>query len=214
MLFGYDIGVISGAILFVRKAFSLSPSVEEVVVSAVLLGSLIGAACGGALADRLGRRRLLVAASVVFGVGAVAAAAAPDTGWLIAARVVAGSAIGVASFVAPLYISEIAPVAIRGKLVSINQVAITSGIVISYLVDYLFAGIGAWRWMFALAVIPAAAFGIGLLFVPESPRWLVLRGHVDRAQLVLIRLRGTKDVLGELGAIKSGVGQKHGVGPN
>ena len=189
MLFGYDIGVISGAILFIKNEFRLSSGLEEIVVSSVLLGSLGGAVLGGSLADRLGRRRLLVGTAIVFGLGAVGAAVAPDTAWLIGARVVAGAAIGVASFVSPLYISEIAPVELRGKLVSINQVALTSGIVISYLVDYAFAGAHAWRWMFALAVIPAAAFGIGLLFIPDSPRWLVGAGRVSEARTMLQRMR-------------------------
>ncbi len=159
MLFGYDIGVISGAILFIKRDFSLSAGMEEIVVSSVLLGSLAGAAAGGILADRLGRRKLLIATAIVFGLAAIAAALAPGMAWLILARVVAGVAIGVASFVAPLYISEIAPVDIRGKLVSINQVALTSGIVISYLIDYAFAGSQAWRWMFALAAIPRLRLG-------------------------------------------------------
>jgi MFS family permease len=130
MLFGYDIGVISGAILFIKKDFCLSAGTEKIVVSVVLLRSLAGAFGGGILADRLGRRKLLISTAIVFGLGAVGAAVAPDTAWLIVAPIVAGIAIGVASFVAPLYISEIAPVGIRGKLVSINQVALTSGIVI------------------------------------------------------------------------------------
>jgi SP family galactose:H+ symporter-like MFS transporter len=208
MLFGYDIGVISGAILFIKTDFSLSPSLEEIVVSSVLLGSLVGAMLGGILADRLGRRRLLIITAVVFGLGAIGAALAPDTAWLIAARVVAGTAIGIASFVAPLYISEIAPVEIRGKLVSINQVALTSGIVISYLIDYAFAGSQAWRWMFALAVIPAAAFGVGLIFIPNSPRWLVGCGHVDQARAVLQRIRGPEQVESELSAIRHSVAQQ------
>lgn len=210
MLFGYDIGVISGAILFIKIEFSLSPGLEEIVVSAVLLGSLIGAMVGGILADRIGRRRLLIVTAVVFGLGAVGAALAPSTISLIAARLVAGTAIGIASFVAPLYISEIAPVEIRGKLVSINQVALTSGIVISYLIDYAFAGSQAWRWMFALAVIPAAMFGIGLLFIPNSPRWLVGRGHADRARAVLKRIRGPDQVDGELREIQRSVAQQKG----
>jgi SP family galactose:H+ symporter-like MFS transporter len=209
LLFGYDTGVISGAILFIQHDFSLSAGIEEIVVSAVLLGALAGAAAGGILADRLGRRRLLVVTACVFGLGAIGAALAPGTGWLIAARIVAGAAIGVASFVAPLYISEIAPVAIRGELVSINQVALTSGIVISYLVDYAFAGSQAWRWMFAMAVIPAAAFGMGLMIVPDSPRWLAARGHVDQARDVLNRIRVPENVSGELEAIQQSVmGQK------
>ena len=210
MLFGYDIGVISGAILFIKKAFSLSAGMEEIVVSSVLLGSLAGAAAGGVLADRLGRRKLLIVTAIVFGLGAVGAALAPGTAWLITARIIAGVAIGIASFVAPLYISEIAPVAIRGKLVSINQVALTSGIVISYLIDYAFAGSQAWRWMFAMAVIPAAAFGIGLIFIPDSPRWLAGRGHVDQARAVLKRIRAPDKVEGELDQIQQSVKQQKG----
>jgi len=210
MLFGYDIGVISGAILFIKKTLSLSSSMEEIVVSSVLVGSLLGAVAGGMLADRLGRRKLLIATAAVFALGAIGSALAPTTAWLIAARVLAGVAIGVASFVAPLYISEIAPVAIRGKLVSINQVALTSGIVISYLVDYAFAGSQAWRWMFAMAVIPAAAFGIGLLFIPDSPRWLAVRGHADRARVVLKQIRTPDQVEAELSDIQKSVAKQKG----
>jgi SP family galactose:H+ symporter-like MFS transporter len=210
LLFGYDVGVISGAILFVQKAFSLSPRMEEIVVSSVLLGSLAGAIIGGSLADRLGRRKLLVITAVVFGFGAIGAALAPGTGWLIAARIVAGGAIGIASFVAPLYISEIAPVAIRGKLVSINQVALTSGIVISYLIDYTLAGSGAWRWMFAMAGIPAAAFAIGLIFIPDSPRWLAARGKLDQARGVLKQIRSPQEVEGELSVIQQSISQQEG----
>jgi SP family galactose:H+ symporter-like MFS transporter len=148
--------------------------------------------------------------AVVFGLGAIGAALAPGTAWLIAARIVAGAAIGVASFVAPLYISEIAPVAIRGKLVSVNQIALTSGIVISYFIDYAFAGSQAWRWMFALAVVPAAAFGIGLMFIPNSPRWLAARGHADQARAALKRIRGPEQVEGELSEIQQSVAQQKG----
>ena len=210
MLFGYDVGVISGAILFIKKEFSLSPGLEEIVVSSVLLGSLLGAVAGGVLADRLGRRRLLIVTAIVFGLGAIGAALAPGTSWLITARIVAGAAIGVASFVAPLYISEIAPVAIRGELVSINQVALTSGIVLSYLIDYAFAPFQAWRWMFALAVIPAAAFAIGLLFIPNSPRWLAARGSADQARAVLKRIRVPEQVESELAGILRTVAQQKG----
>ncbi len=210
LLFGYDTGVISGAILFIAKDFSLSPGIEEIVVSAVLLGSLVGAAAGGSLADRLGRRPLLLITAGVFAVAAIGAALAPGTAWLIAARIMAGAAIGIASFVSPLYISEIAPVAIRGKLVSINQVALTSGIVIAYLVDYALAGSEAWRWMFALAVIPAAIFGIGLMLIPLSPRWLVDQGRTDQARAVLKRIRGPAEVEAELSDIRHSVAQQKG----
>jgi MFS transporter, SP family, galactose:H+ symporter len=208
MLFGYDTGVISGAILFIKKDFALSAGPEEIVVSSVLVGCLLGALAGGTLADRLGRRRLLIITAIVFAVGAAGAALAPDMAWLVAARIAAGIAIGTASFVAPLYISEIAPAKIRGKLVSVNQVALTSGIVISYFVDYAFAGSQAWRWMFALALIPAAAFGIGLLFVPNSPRWLAARGHMDQALAVLKRIRAPEHVEGELSQIRESMAQQ------
>ncbi|NNM85016.1 MAG: sugar porter family MFS transporter [Phycisphaerales bacterium] len=210
MLFGYDIGVISGAILFIKKQFSLSAGMEEIVVGSVLLGSLLGAVVGGILADRFGRRKLLIATAIVFALGAIGAALAPDVAWLICARIIAGVAIGIASFVAPLYISEIAPVAIRGKLVSINQVALTSGIVISYLVDYAFAGAHAWRWMFAMAFVPAGIFGVGLIFIPDSPRWLVSRGHVDSARAVLVRIRNPQQVDAELSRIQEGAAQQKG----
>jgi sugar porter (SP) family MFS transporter len=208
MLFGYDIGVISGAILFIKKDFSLSAGMQEIVVSSVLLGSLVGAAVGGILADSFGRRKLLMVTAFVFGLGAIAAALAPDTAWLIAARIVAGAAIGIASFVAPLYISEIAPVNIRGKLVSINQLVLTGGIVVSYLIDYLFADTQAWRWMFAIALIPAAAFGFGLMFIPDSPRWLVSRGRAAQARAALTRIRPPEEVEDELSRIQHSLGQQ------
>ena len=146
----------------------------------------------------------------MFGAGAIGAALAPGVAWLVVARVVAGAAIGVASFVAPLYISEIAPVEIRGKLVAINQVALTSGIVISYGIDYAFAGSQAWRWMFAMALVPAAAFCAGLFFIPNSPRWLLGRGHEDRARAVLKRIRDPKRVEDELTEIRGGLAQQKG----
>ena len=210
MLFGYDIGVISGAILFIKKDFSLSPRPGG---NRRQLG-LAGIACRRGSRRNLGRppwtSEIVDYHRGCFRLGAIGAALAPGMAWLIAARIVAGTAIGIASFVAPLYISEIAPVDIRGKLVSINQVALTSGIVISYLIDYAFAGSQAWRWMFALAAIPATAFGIGLLFIPNSPRWLVGRGHADQARAVLKRIRGPEQVEGELREIRHSVAQQKG----
>jgi SP family galactose:H+ symporter-like MFS transporter len=210
MLFGYDIGVISGAILFIKEQFSLSSGMQEIVVSSVLLGCLAGALVGGFLADRFGRRKLLLITAVVFILGTIGSALSPDMAWLVAARIVVGAAIGIASFVVPLYISEIAPVALRGKLVTLNQLAITGGIVVSYLIDYAFAGSQAWRWMFAMAVIPAAAFGIGLMLIPNSPRWLVSRGQMDQARAVMNRLRAPEQVEGELSEIKHIAEQQKG----
>ncbi len=198
MLFGYDTGVISGAILFITRDFSLSAAAIETVVSAVLLGAVVGAAVGGNLADRLGRRRVLIATAVLFTLGALGTAAAPSLAWLVALRVVVGVAIGVASFITPLYISEISPVAVRGRLVAFNQVALTSGIVIAYLADYALSGAGAWRAMLALAAIPSAVFAVGMLLLPESPRWLIRVGRVEQGRSTLQRLRGTSEVDGEV----------------
>jgi sugar porter (SP) family MFS transporter len=210
LLFGYDTGVISGAILFIQKDFGLSAIQEEIVISSVLLGAVIGAAVGGTLADRFGRRRVLILTAVIFALGAVGTALAPTVAWLIAGRVIVGAAIGVASFTAPLYISEVSPVNIRGRLVSLNQIALTSGIVLSYLVDYALADSRGWRWMFGLAAIPATALGIGMLFVPESPRWLAGRALPDKARAVLRRIRGTADVADELAEIQSSLKQQGG----
>ena len=135
LLFGYDTGVISGAILFVQEDFNLSTFREEVVVGAVLLGAMIGAAGGGRLADRFGRRSVLIQVACLFILGALGTALSPGAVWLSLGRVVVGIAIGIASFTAPLYISEISPAHIRGKLVSLNQLMITIGILVSYLAD-------------------------------------------------------------------------------
>jgi len=210
LLFGYDTGVISGAILFVRKDFLLSTFQEEVVVAAVLLGAVAGAAFGGKLADALGRRKLLIQVAILFIIGAIGTALAPTPTWLAIGRVVVGVAIGIASFTAPLYISEVSPPAIRGKLVSLNQLMITLGIVVSYLADYGLADKEAWRWMFGLAAIPALILLIGLFFVPESPRWLMSRSQDDQARAVLQRIRESGDVSAELAEIKADLSMQEG----
>ncbi|MGC2510758.1 MAG: sugar porter family MFS transporter [Acidobacteriaceae bacterium] len=210
LLFGYDTGVISGAILFVRKDFLLSTFQEEVVVSAVLLGAVAGAAFGGKLADALGRRKLLIQVAILFTIGAIGTALAPTPTLLAIGRVVVGIAIGIASFTAPLYISEVSPPAIRGKLVSLNQLMITLGIVVSYLADYGLADKEAWRWMFGLAAIPALILLIGLFFVPESPRWLMGRSREDEARAVLQRIRESSDVSAELAEIKEDLSLQEG----
>jgi len=210
LLFGYDTGVISGAILFVQEDFHLSTIQEEVVVSAVLLGAMLGAAVGGRLADRFGRRNVLIQVACLFVLGALGTALAPATVWLSAGRVVVGIAIGIASFTAPLYISEISPAPIRGKLVSLNQLMITIGILVSYLADYGLAGSRGWRWMFGLAAIPAGILLAGLLFVPESPRWYVRQLLRERAREVLAKIRKPSEVDSELAEIEASLTQQQG----
>jgi len=210
LLFGYDTGVISGAILFVQEDFRLSTFEEEVVVGAVLLGAMIGAAVGGRLADRFGRRSVLVQVACLFIIGALGTALAPGSRSLALGRVVVGIAIGIASFTAPLYISEISPAHIRGKLVSLNQLMITIGILVSYLADYALAASRGWRWMFGLAAIPGVILLVGLLFVPESPRWFVKQQLHERAQEVLGKIRKSFEVDPELAEIEASLTQQEG----
>jgi MFS family permease len=150
LLFGYDTGVISGALIFIKREFGLTTAAEEIVVSGVLLGATIGAIVGGKAADRFGRRRVLLVTAAIFGIGALASAVAPSPAILIASRVVLGSAIGLASTNVPVYLSEVAPPHARGWIVSLFQLAVTVGIVVAYLTDYAFAGVEGWRWMLGL----------------------------------------------------------------
>ena len=210
LLFGFDTGVISGAIIFINKQFSLTPILEEFVVSAVLVGAVIGAAFSGALADRFGRRKIIISTAIIFALGSLGTAFAPGINLLIAGRVLIGIAIGIASYAAPLYISEVAPSHMRGALVSLNQLAITIGILVSYLVDYVFSGHESWRWMFAMGIIPAIVLGTGMIFLPSSPRWLVGRSLVDKAREILKKIRGQEDVEEEINNIKVTLGEESG----
>jgi MFS transporter, SP family, galactose:H+ symporter len=210
LLFGYDTGVISGARLFFREDFHLTTLQDEAIVLAALLGCVIGAAIGGVLADSFGRRKVLIWVAVLFIVGAIGTALAPGATSLFLGRVIVGIAIGIASFTAPLYISEISPANVRGTLVSLNQLMITIGIVCSYLADYALAGGREWRWMFGVAAIPALIMLIGLLFVPESPRWFMRQGLRDIARTVLTKIRSGADVNTELTEIESSLNQQKG----
>jgi len=169
MLFGYDTGVISGALLFIKKVFSLSPFMQGAVVSSLLVGATVGALVAGPLSDRFGRRPVLILAAIIFIVGALLAALTPNAAILIVARFVLGLAVGTASLLVPLYIAEMAPADVRGALVNFNQLMITVGILVSYLVGYALASAQGWRWMLGLAVVPAAMLGLGMLFLPETP---------------------------------------------
>jgi SP family galactose:H+ symporter-like MFS transporter len=210
LLFGYDTGVISSAILFIKQDFSLSAITEEFVVSAVLFGAVIGAIFGGAWSDRFGRRKIIVLAALIFSLGAIGTALAVSVAWLVIGRVIVGIAIGVSSFAAPLYISEVSPANVRGRLVSLNQLAITVGIVVSYLIGYALSGIRGWRWMFALAAIPSVVLVLGMLLMPESPRWLVSHNLINKATLALKRIRGSEKVSVELGEIQNSLAQQSG----
>lgn len=190
LLFGYDTGVISGALLFIPNTFKLSPFLEGAIVAALLLGAMVGSACAGRLSDRLGRRRLIIIAAIVFTGGALLAALAPTVAVLIAARFIIGLAVGSAALVVPLYLAEIAPAKIRGAITSLNQLMIVGGILAAYVVNAILASSGNWRLMLGLAAVPSLVLLVGMFFMPETPRYLVHTGEEETAKEVLDDLPG------------------------
>ena len=224
LLFGLDVGVISGANEFIQKDFGVDDHTVENIVSALLWGAVFGVLISGFFSLRLGRRGTILISALVFAVGSIFCAFAPSAGALIAARFFLGIAVGMASFVAPLYLSEIAPQSVRGALISMYQLMITIGIVLAFLSDTFFAtyanleplateisqslstlagGRGQmvmqgylsmpWRWMLCIIAIPALLMFLGMLFLPESPRWLVLKNRAPKAREVLRRLAASHE---------------------
>jgi sugar porter (SP) family MFS transporter len=202
LLFGYDTGVVSGALLFLKNDFGgLSSFQQELVTSLLLVGAAVGALFAGRIADRVGRRLTVLGTALIFIVGVLLAAFTPTFPVLLVARIVIGLAVGAASMVVPLYIGEVAPPRIRGALVSMNQLAITSGILVSYLADYGLADTKSWRLMFGLAAIPAVLLFTGMLFQAESPHWLIMRGRDAEARRVLSRLRAPEEIEPEIAEV-------------
>ena len=210
LLFGFDIAVINGAIVFLKSQWGLTEFQTELAASSLLAGCVAGAACGGWLSDRFGRRRILMLSAVLFAVSAIGAALPRNLTEFASARLLGGLGIGIASLLAPLYIAEAAPARMRGRLVSLNQMAIVSGILFAYLVNWSLSYNAAtgWRWMFAVAAIPSIAFLIALFFVPESPRWLTENGRLNEARDVLHRIHGNGDE--ELAGIRSAIAEEQG----
>src|SRR6188472_506745 len=189
LLFGYDTGVIASALLFIEPDFGLTSFGSGLVVAAVPIGAVVGAAFAGRLSDQYGRRILIIGSAVVFIVGSLTAAAANVEAVLVIARVIIGIAIGLASATAPVYISEVSPPDIRGRLVTFFQLAVTVGIVVAYAVGLIFDSSGDWRAMLALGAVPAVFLLIGMLKMPQSPRWLVMAGRGYEAKAVLETIR-------------------------
>lgn len=211
ILFGYDTGVISVAIVFLSDHFHLTPSGKGFAVSAVLIGALIGAIFSGRLADKYGRKNMLIIDSVIFAAGTLGSCFSNHLTTFCISRIIVGIAIGVSSYIGPLYISEISPVKYRGALVSLNQLAISIGIFISYIIGYLFSNQGAWRWMFGLGVIPAILLLLGMLILPYSPRWVLAQGLENKALKILNKIHGkTESVQNEFETIKSSLKQQQG----
>ena len=185
ILYGFDMGVIAAALIYVRDSFHLSTMMQEVLVIAVLIGVMIGALVGGTIADRIGRRKTLVWGAILFIVGSILAPLSPNVYVLFVARALLGVAVGFTSVTAPVYVSELAPPQSRGMLIGLYQFALTSGIALADLVGYWFAGSQGWRWMFAFGLIPAVLFLFMVLTVPESPRWLFAQNRLAEAEAVL-----------------------------
>lgn len=187
-LFGYDQGVISGALEGIREEFDLSTSLVEVITSGVTLGALFGALVAGLLADRIGRRRTILVAAFLFCVGAMLEAFTPGTGVLVVGRFTVGFGVGVASVAAPLYAAEMAPAALRGRYVSIYQLAITIGIFVAYLVDQALANSDNWRAMLGVSAVPAVLLLIAMLPMSDTARWLLKVGRRADAEAAVHRV--------------------------
>jgi MFS family permease len=176
-MFGFDIAIISGAVPFIQTHFGWNELELGWGVSSLIVGAIIGAFGSGFLTDQYGRKKVLIFTSLSFAVSCVATALAPNSGIFISARILGGLAVGSASVLSPMYVSEVAPPGKRGMLVSIYQFTITFGILISYLINFwLHDEPNNWRWMFATGTIPSVLFFTGLFFIPESPRWLCKAG--------------------------------------
>ncbi len=212
LLFGYDTGIIAGAMLFIGPDFGLDDFARGLVVGAVPIGAAVGALLGGRVADRHGRRLVIVLSAIVFVIGSGISAAAPDATVLVIARLALGVAIGFASAVAPVYISELAPPDQRGRLVTFFQLSVTIGIFVAYLVGLLFAPIDGWRWMLGLGALPAILLGVGMARMPQSPRWLVMVGREYSARETLAKIReGNADAIDfEMHEIEDGLKEEPG----
>lgn len=189
LLSGFDTGVISGALLFINETWNMSPFEQGWIVSSAIVGAVFGAALNGSLSDVYGRKKIIVATGVIFAVGSIMCAYAATPGWLIASRMIIGLAVGMVNFVVPLYLSEIAPQKIRGMLVSLFQLAITAGILFSYLINRVFANAEYnWRWMLGAGLVPAAILLLGMLFLGDTPRWLISKNREKEAKEIFLKI--------------------------
>jgi sugar porter (SP) family MFS transporter len=206
-LFGFDFAVISGSLPFLRSQFGLNEYWEGFATGSLALGAIIGCIIAGEVADKYGRRPGLLVAALVFAVSSLAMASAPNLTFFIASRFMAGAGVGMASMLSPMYIAEISPAPYRGRMVAINQLTIVVGILITNLINYSLRSNGpdSWRWMFGLGVVPSALFGLGVLWLPESPRWLLKTGKEREAFEVLSKIGNRLFVSSSVGAIRESV---------
>ncbi len=209
LLFGFDTGVISGAISFVSAHFEMSPHLEGFIVSNLILGCIVGALISGPLSDKWGRKPLLIISAFLFIISATLSAIPQTIYELIIARFIGGIAVGAASVLSPMYISEVAPKKIRGALVSLNQLTIVIGIMVTYFTNWLLQDTGPnnWRYMFAAENIPAIFFLFALFLIPESPRYLIKKEKTEKAMVNLIKIHGEINAQKEIEEIKKSLKQ-------
>lgn len=194
LLSGFDTGVISGALLFINETWNMSPFEQGWIVSSAIVGAVFGAALNGSLSDIYGRKKIIVATGLIFAVGSIMCAYSTSPGWLIVSRMIIGLAVGMVNFVVPLYLSEIAPQKIRGMLVSLFQLAITAGILFSYLINRVFANAEYnWRWMLGAGLVPALILLIGMLFLGDTPRWLIRKHREKEAEEIFLKINPDED---------------------
>jgi sugar porter (SP) family MFS transporter len=202
ILFGYDLGVISGVLVFIAKVWGLTSFDKGVVTASISVGAMIGAAVASKLCNRLGRKRTIMVAAVIVIIGTLAAAFSPTFWLLTISRLIIGLGVGCSSATVPTYLSELAPSRLRGAMSALNQIFIVLGILIAFLVDYFLKDSANWRAMLAGALVPAIILVIGLNFLPETPRWLLRLGREEEAREVLVSSHGTNDVDAELASIR------------
>lgn len=190
LLFGLDVGVISGALQFLSADFMLSTQQQELVVSILMIGATLGAIGCGKISSTFGRKKSLLLGASLFVIGSIGCALALDLWVLLVSRFLLGFAVGIASYTAPIYLSEIAPAKIRGSMISLYQLMITVGILAAFLSNTAFSFSGNWRWMLGIITFPALALFLGVLILPESPRWLIGKGRSLDAKKILLALRG------------------------
>lgn len=209
-LFGYDISIISGAAIFMKQEFNLSGASLGFLMSSAQIGCIFGAMLGGTICDRYGRKKALFFSSILFGISTIFTAFAPSVGVFNVFRMIGGLGVGLASIVSPMYIAEIAPSSIRGRLVTLNQFAICIGLLSAVIVSYFMSFSLGWRWMFASQSIPILLFIGGLFVIPESPRWLVKKNRNKEAFLVLKRINGESVAQSEMKEIKESLQSESG----
>ncbi len=205
LLFGFDISVISGTIPFIQEFFGLNETMKGWVVSSALIGCILGASFSGRLGDKFGRKKVLMVTALLFGISAIGSGFSNSIPAFVFYRILGGLAVGGASVLAPVYIAEVSPAHLRGRMVSINQLTIVIGISLAYYSNWFLLGIGenAYRWMFAAETVPALMFFVALFIIPESPRWLVAREKEEKAKTVLEKIAGGDFASFELKEIKA-----------